>query len=353
VAKRILDRLERPFEADGQEVFASASVGIATFPEDGQTAEVLLRNADTAMYHAKQLGKGTYQYYSEKMNVEAVERLTLESGLRKALDEERLELHYQPQVDIASGRIVGAEALLRWNDPVRGWISPAVFVPIAESGGLILQLGEWVLKRATRQAVAWRAEGLPSIPVSVNVSGSQFRRQDIVDLVRRALDESGLEPGALSIEITETSLMSVLDRAAEVLHRLREIGVGTALDDFGTGYSSLSYLKAFPLDALKIDRSFIAEILTDRKTAALTEAIVTMTRTLDLRVVAEGIENAEQLEYLRQLGCTTAQGFYFSPAVPPEEFARLQLSPPAHWRRPARARPRADQFGETSPRSIA
>jgi predicted signal transduction protein with EAL and GGDEF domain/predicted ATPase len=353
VAKRILDRLERPFDVEGQEVFVSVSVGIATFPEDGQTADVLLRNADTAMYHAKQLGKGMYQYYSEKMNLEAVERLTLESGLRKALDEDRLELHYQPQVDIATGRIVGAEALLRWNDPVRGYISPATFVPIAESGGLILPLGEWVLKRATRQAVAWRAEGLPSIPVSVNVSGTQFRRQDIVDLVRRALDESGLEPAALSIEITETSLMSMLDRAAEVLHRLREIGVSTALDDFGTGYSSLSYLKAFPLDALKIDRSFIAEILTDRKTAALTEAIVTMTRTLDLKVVAEGIENAAQLEYLRKLGCTTAQGFYFSRPVPPDEFARIHQTPPAHWRRPVMQRGRADQFGETSPRSIA
>lgn len=332
VAQRILDRLGIPFNMGGTEVFLAASVGIATFPYDGQTAEILLRNADTAMYHAKQLGKGAWQYYSDEMNVASVERLRLESGLRKALDENRLELHYQPQIDIATGVIVGAEALLRWNDPVRGYISPDTFVPVAESGGLILQIGEWVMHEATRQAMEWRAAGLPAIPLAVNVSGTQIKRQDIVGLVRRALDESGLDPSALCIEITETSLMSVLDRAAEVLHRLRALGVSTALDDFGTGYSSLSYLKSFPLDSLKIDRSFIAELLTDAKTAALTEAIVNMTRILNLKVVAEGIESADQLAYLRKLGCSIAQGFYFSPAVSPDEFARLLAARPARWR---------------------
>jgi len=334
VAQRILDRLERPFTIGDSEVFIAASVGIATFPYDGHTAEVLLRNADTAMYHAKELGKATYKYYSDEMNAASVERLTLESGLRRALDDGGLELHYQPQVDVVSGRIVGAEALIRWKDPIRGYISPSTFVPIAESGGLILQIGEWILHEVTRQVMDWRAAGLATVPVSVNVSGTQFRRQDIVALVRHALNKSGLEPEALGIEITETSLMSVLDRAAEVLHQLRALGVKTALDDFGTGYSSLSYLKAFPLDSLKIDRSFIGEMLTDAKTAALTEAIINMTRILDLKVVAEGIESEDQLDYLRELGCGIVQGYFFSPAVPAVEFARLLGAQPAHWRRP-------------------
>ena len=331
VAQRILGRLEQPFTAGEEEVFISASIGIATFPEDGQTAEVLLRNADTAMYHAKQLGKAAYQYYSDEMNAASVERMTLENGLRKALDDHRLELHYQPQVDIRTGSIVGAEALIRWHDPVRGYISPDTFIPIAESGGLILQLGEWILREAIRQAAEWRRQGLPVVPVSINVSGTQFRRQDIVAIVRDALERSSLPAAAVSIEITETSLMSALDRAADVLGELRELGVRTALDDFGTGYSSLSYLKSFPIDSLKIDRSFIAEMLTDEKTAALTDAIVNLTRILDIRVIAEGIENAEQCRYLRQLGCAIVQGYLFSPAVPAAAFADLLREPPTQW----------------------
>lgn len=323
VAHRILKRLEQPFMVDGNEVFVTSSIGIATYPADGLTAEVLLRNADTAMYHAKQQGKAAYQYYSEEMNAASVERLTLESGLRHALDEDRLELHYQPQIDGASGRIVGAEALLRWRDPVRGFISPETFIPIAEDAGLIVQIGEWVLRRACRQAVEWQRAGLPPIPVSVNVSAVQFRRQDLVDVVRRALDATGLEPRLLRLEITETSLMSVRERAAQLLSELRAIGVGVALDDFGTGYSSLSYLRSFPLDMLKIDRSFIAEMLADDKTASITEAIISMTRILGLRVLAEGVENEAQFEFLRKLGCDSMQGFHFSEAVPAQRFAEL------------------------------
>lgn len=332
VAQRILDRLDRPFLINGIETFIHASIGIATFPNDGETAEVLLRNADTAMYHAKESGKGTYQYYSDEMNTASVERLRLENGLRKALDEDQFELHYQPQVDIASGRIVGAEALIRWKEPTRGYIPPNVFIPVAETCGLIDQIGAWVLEEAAMQSSAWRQQNLPEFPVAVNISGTQFKRQNIAELVRRTLMRHSLPPSALSIEITETSLMSALDKSSRVLSELRELGVKVALDDFGTGYSSLSYLKAFPLDSLKIDRSFIAEMLSDSKTATLTEAIINMTSILDLKVVAEGVEKIEQLEYLSQLGCSTAQGYYFSAAVTAEEFARLVTAQPASWR---------------------
>jgi len=328
VAHRILRRLEQPFTVGGQETFFTASIGIATYPADGETGAVLLRNADTAMYHAKQQGKAAYQYFSAVMNAASVERMTLETGLRKALDENRLELHYQPQIDAASGEIVGAEALLRWRDPVRGYISPATFIPIAEDGGLILPIGEWVIRRACREAAAWQHAAPRPIPVSVNVSGVQFRRQDICMLAERAMKESGLDPKLLRIEITETSLMSIRDRAAQVLEELRGMGIGIALDDFGTGYSSLSYLKAFPLDTLKIDKSFIAEMMTDDTSASITEAIIAMARVLGLRVVGEGVESREQFEFLRALGCDAVQGFYFSPAVPPERFAELLVSLP-------------------------
>jgi predicted signal transduction protein with EAL and GGDEF domain len=326
VAHRILKRLEQPFIVGAQEVFFTASIGIATYPADGERSDVLLRNADRAMYHAKQQGKAAFQYFSAAMNAASVERMTLENGLRKALDEGRLALHYQPVIDCVSGAIVGAEALLRWNDPVRGYISPATFIPIAEDSGLILPIGEWVMRRACRQAAEWQRSGLRPIPVSVNVSGVQFRRQDVCALAKRALEESGLDPTRLRIEITETALMSVHERAAQILEQLRGMGIGIALDDFGTGYSSLSYLKAFPLDTLKIDKSFVAEMMTDDKSASIIKAIVAMTRVLALRVVGEGVEDREQFEFLKSLGCDAVQGFYFSSAVPSERFAELLAS---------------------------
>jgi predicted signal transduction protein with EAL and GGDEF domain len=330
VAHRILQHLEQPFMIAGQEIFFTASIGIATYPADGERSDVLLRNADRAMYHAKQQGKAAYQYFSAAMNAASVERMTLENGLRKALDEGRLALHYQPLVDSATRAIVGAEALLRWNDPVRGFISPATFIPIAEDCGLILPIGEWVMQRACRQAVEWQRAGLPPIPVSVNVSGVQFRRQDVCVLVKGALEESGLDPTLLRIEITETALMSVHERAAQILEQLRGMGICIALDDFGTGYSSLSYLKTFPLDTLKIDKSFIAAMMTDKKSASIIEAIIAMTRVLGLRVVGEGVEDRKQFEFLKSLGCDAVQGYYFSAAVPPERFAELLASPRSH-----------------------
>lgn len=326
VAQRILKRLEHPFQVGEHEVFVTVSIGIATYPEDGQTPEVLIRNADTAMYHAKQQGKAAYQYYSAAMNAASVERLTLENGLRRALDKERLELHYQPQIDVQTGRIVGAEALLRWDHPERGYVPPTTFIPIAEDSGLILPIGEWVLHRACSQAIEWQRAGFPPIPVAVNVSPIQFRRQDLLELVKQALDRSGLEPSMLTLEITETAIMSVRDRAVRALAGLRDMGVGLALDDFGTGYSSLSHLKTLPISMVKIDRSFISEILTDGTAATITEAIVSMAHILGLSVLAEGVENQQQLVLLDRLGCDSAQGFHFSKALAPKYFAELMRS---------------------------
>jgi predicted signal transduction protein with EAL and GGDEF domain len=321
VATRILERLESPLNVDGNQVFVTGSIGIATYPIDGEDAEVLIRNADTAMYHAKEQGKAGFQYYSAEMNEASVERLMLENGMRRALESKAFELHYQPQIDLRNGRVVGAEALLRWNDPVRGPMSPATFIPIAEDAGLILPIGEWVLEEACHQAVRWQRAGLPSIPVSINESAIQFRRQDVAELVEAALGRSGLDASLLRLEITETSLMTFRDRASEELQQLRALGVGLALDDVGTGYSSLSYIKSFPLDTLKLDRSFIAEMLSDETAASITEAIITMARILKLDIIAEGVETIEQVNFLSALGCDRAQGYYFGAAVSAEGFA--------------------------------
>jgi len=323
VARRILNHLEIPIRVEGHEVFVTASIGIATYPEDGLSSEILIRNADTAMYHAKQEGKAAFQYYSAAMNAASVERLTLETGLRHALEDDGLALHYQPQIDIRTGQIIGAEALLRWQHPQRGYISPQTFIPIAEDSGLILPIGQWVLERACQQAAAWQRAGLPRIPISVNVSGVQFERQDLAELIRTNLAACMLDAATLCIEITETVIVSARERAIALLHRLRQLGVGVALDDFGTGYSSLSYLRSFPIDTLKIDRSFVAEMLTNHTTASIIEAIISMTRILGLRVVAEGVEDQAQFAFLQKIGCDAVQGFYVSAAVPADEFAKL------------------------------
>jgi EAL domain-containing protein (putative c-di-GMP-specific phosphodiesterase class I) len=320
VARRILSHFEQPIRAEGHEVFVTASIGIATYPEDGPSSEILIRNADTAMYHAKQEGKAAFQYYSAAMNVASVERLTLETGLRRALEDGSLELHYQPQIEVRTGRIIGAEALLRWRHPQRGYVSPAAFIPIAEDSGLIVPIGAWVIERACAQAVEWHKAGLPRIPIAVNVSGVQFQRQDLIEVVRRNLHDFGLPPSALHIE---TAIISARERAIALLAQLRELGVRLALDDFGTGYSSLSYLKSFPIDTVKIDRSFVAEMLTDRTTASIVEAIVSMTRILGLSVIAEGVEDGAQFEFLHRIGCDAVQGFYISGAVPADQLAKL------------------------------
>jgi EAL domain-containing protein (putative c-di-GMP-specific phosphodiesterase class I) len=257
------------------------------------------------------------------MNAASVERLALETGLRHALEDGSLALHYQPQVEMRTGRIIGAEALLRWEHPQRGPISPAAFIPIAEASGLIAPIGEWVLERACAQAAEWRKAGLPRIPIAVNVSGVQFHRQDLCEIVRRKLDQFGLDPSILHIEITETAIVAARERAVEVLTQLRKLGVRLALDDFGTGYSSLSYLRSFPIDTVKIDRSFVAEMLTDRTTGSIVEAIVSMSRILGLSVVAEGVEQRAQFAFLKRIGCDAVQGYAVSAAVPADQFVKL------------------------------
>ena len=306
-------------------MFVTASIGIATLPRaTASRREILIRNADTAMYHAKQQGKAAFQYYSAAMNAASVERLTLESGLRRALESDGLELHYQPQVDVRTGQIVGAEALLRWKHAERGYISPTTFIPIAEDSGLILPIGQWVLERACQQAMAWQRAGLPphpdlgerlrrAVPAAGPVGARAQHSRYVCASTRRCCASRSRRP----------SIVSVRERAIALLHQLRALGVGLALDDFGTGYSSLSYLRSFPIDTLKIDRSFVAEMLTNHTTASIIEAIISMTRILGLRVIAEGVEDQAQFAFLQQIGCDVVQGFYVSAAIPADAFAKL------------------------------
>jgi diguanylate cyclase (GGDEF)-like protein/PAS domain S-box-containing protein len=323
VAEKILDRLRPPFDIDGQQLGTSFSIGIALYPEDGNTAESLMKNADTAMYHAKENGRNTYRFFDERMNVNALERLHLENGLRLAMENEEFLVYYQPQVDLASGRIIGAEALLRWFSGVMGGISPARFIPLAEECGLIVPIGEWVLHTACRQARKWQDEGLPAIPVAVNLSALQFRRADIVATVSRALQESGLQGCWLELELTESLLMQSGPEVEAILSRLKALGVRLSIDDFGTGYSSLAYLKRFPVDRLKIDQSFVRDITDDPDDAAIVRAIIQLGRSLRLEVIAEGTETPEQMDFLRYERCTAAQGYLFAPPLPAEAVTEL------------------------------
>jgi diguanylate cyclase (GGDEF)-like protein len=322
-AQRILDALAQPFEVAGREVFAGASIGIALFPNHGEDAETLLRNADTAMYEAKARGRNNMQFFTAVLSEETARRLALESRLRHAAQSEDFRLHYQPVRDVESGRLVAAEALLRWSDPESGPISPAEFVPVAEQCGLIESIGEWVLRAACAQARAWIEAGYRPIRLAVNLSGHQIQRQGFVPLLRAVLAESDLSPASLELEITESTIMQDSELTRSVLGEISDMGLGLALDDFGTGHSSLSYLKRFPIDRIKIDRSFIDEIPTDADDCAITSAIIAMAHSLRLEVVAEGVETREQMAFLRERGCDQVQGFLFSPAVTAAEFERF------------------------------
>ena len=279
------------------------------------------------MYHAKALGKNAYQYFQASMNSAVLERAALEAKLRRAMAEHHLSLHYQPQIDPLTMEVLGLEALLRWTDPDSGPISPGAFIPLAEETGLILPIGEWVIDEACRQAKLWDARGLRAVPISVNVSGVQFEHQDVAEIVRLAVTRHHLPPGRLEIEITESAIMSHPERAVAALKTLREAGVGVALDDFGTGYSSLSYLRRFPIDTLKIDRSFILEIDTNREDAEIVAAIVAMAHTLGLRVIVEGVETDAQLRVIIAKHCDIVQGFVFSRALPANEIPTLLSGP--------------------------
>ena len=337
LARRILSSLAHPIRVAGQEIFVNASIGIAIYPDDGEDLETLLMHADTAMYKAKEQGGSSYQVYSRAMNASALQRLTLENALRRALERSEFELHYQPIMNGRTGLPMGAEALVRWRHPELGLLLPSEFIPLAEENGLIVPLGEWVMHEACAQNRAWQAAGLSPIRVVVNLSSRQLRRT-LPDTVTRILQSTGLEAKYLGIELTESLLVNHHKEDTDTLHALRGMGLHLAVDDFGTGYSSFSYLKHLPLDALKIDRSFVREITTSPDDAAITTAIIAMAHALGLEVVGEGVETTEQRDVLREQGCDAMQGYLFSRPVTPDQLAELLTRKPAAARSARRLR---------------
>ena len=323
VAGRILDALSDPFELNKHEVFVTCSIGISLYPDDGRDSDTLLKSADSALYHAKDAGRNSFQFYNKSMNAAAFQRLFLENSLRKALKRDEFLLHFQPQVDVASGAIIGAEALIRWRQPDLGLVSPADFIPVAEETGLILAIGEWVLRQACAQSKAWREQGFDSLRCAVNVSGRHFWQSQLLQVLDEAVRSTGVDPRRLELEITESVLMRSGTEAVDILKQLKARGLRVSVDDFGTGYSSLSYLTRFPIDVLKIDQSFVRDITTDPNDAAVTTAIIAMARSLGIDVIAEGVENAEQLAFLRQQGCRLMQGYLFGRPCPADEFGEL------------------------------
>ena len=311
LAQQIIDSLSLPFPLDGREMFCTVSVGIAIYPDDSESLDGLMKSADTAMYRAKEQGRNTYRFFTEDMHRRAYERLLLENRLRGALKRGEFQLHYQPQIDVVSGATVGIEALLRWNDEERGLVQPLEFIGVLEDTGMIVEVGHWVLEEACAFNQSLREIGLPPIRVAVNISPRQFRQKGLVESIRQILSNTGLGAEYLDLEITESVLVDAVD-APDVLERLSGMGVRLSIDDFGTGYSSLSYLKRFPIDTLKIDRSFVRDIMTDSDDAAITVAIIALSRSLRLKVLAEGVETAEQLASLRHHGCDEIQGFLYA-----------------------------------------
>jgi diguanylate cyclase (GGDEF)-like protein/PAS domain S-box-containing protein len=322
-ATKILEAVRSPHHIDEHELHISASIGIVTYPDDGLDAETLLKRADLAMYHAKDAGRDSFQFFKLEMNERAVERQTVEDSLRHAIERNELVLHYQPTLDLATGEIIGAEALIRWHHPERGLVPPKEFISIAEDCGLIVPIGRWVLREACRQARAWQVSGLPALGMSTNVSSVELRSPGFVAGLRSILADTGLEPRLLELELNETVLIDESRSVADVLRELKEIGVRLALDDFGTGYSSLTHLKRFPIDALKIDQSFVHDLTTDIDGASIVTAMIGIGKNLRMLVVAEGVETRQQLQILRKHGCHQAQGYYFGRPVPGEEFSRL------------------------------
>jgi diguanylate cyclase (GGDEF)-like protein/PAS domain S-box-containing protein len=322
-AEKILLALGAPHRVDDHEIHITASIGIVTYPDDATDADTLLRNADFAMYQAKDSGRDNYQFFQSALNVSALERQTVEHELRHAIARKELVLHYQPKVNLATGAISGVEALLRWRHPLRGLLHPAQFMSVAEESGLIVSIGRWVLRESCRQTKAWQDSGLPPVRIAVNVSAVELRAKDFVDGVGRALSEAELDPRYLELELTETFLMRDAASTAVVLEALKDIGIQLALDDFGTGYSSLSYMKRFPIDTLKIDQSFVRNLATDADDASIVNAVINMGSSLHMLVVAEGVETAEQAALLREQGCPEGQGYYFSYPMVAEGVALL------------------------------
>jgi diguanylate cyclase len=322
-ARKILTAVTASCGFEQHDLQLAASIGLSTYPEDGQDAETLLKNADTAMYQGKKRGHNNYQFFNQYMNTRAVERQSIEADLRTALTREEFVLHYQPKINLQTEQITGAEALIRWVHPDRGLVSPLQFISIAEESGLILPIGQWVLREACRQVQEWINAGLPATPVAVNVSSLEFRNRTFLETLRFTLKETGLDPRFLELELTESVLMKHAESSALVLNMLKSIGVRLAVDDFGTGYSSLSYLKRFPIDSLKIDQSFVHDIATNMDDAAIVSAVITMAKSLKKFVIAEGVETKEQMTFLQVHGCDEAQGYYFSRPLIASQFAML------------------------------
>jgi EAL domain-containing protein (putative c-di-GMP-specific phosphodiesterase class I) len=323
IARKILDALFVPVMMDGQELSPVGSIGIAVFPRDGDNATTLLANADAAMYRVKEMGCGNFQFYQPSMNTRALERLKLESGLRRALERNEFVLHYQPQIDIPSGAIIGVEALLRWQPPGRPMVHPGDFIPIAEETGLIVPIGEWVLRTACAQQVAWKNAGLRDIRMAVNLSARQFKQQDLHEMVANVLVDTQCRADHLELEITESVVMDNPEAAAATLQSLTDMGIQLSIDDFGTGYSSLSYLKRFPIHSLKIDRSFVCDIPADSNDAAIATAVIALAHSMKLKVVAEGVETIEQLDFLRERQCDAMQGFLCGRPMPSDQIASM------------------------------
>jgi diguanylate cyclase (GGDEF)-like protein len=331
-AERLMDTMCRPFAIQGHSLTISCSVGISVFPEHGVDGEALVKNADAAMYNAKANGRNNLRFFTSDMSAQVLERITLENSLRSAMGKDELFLAYQPQLEIATGRITGLEALLRWRHPTLGLVSPDRFIPIAENSGLIVPLGEWVLRSACRQAREWQTAGLPRVSVAVNVSAVQFRQEGFCDLVKKALSDTGLEPQFLELELTETLLLANAEAMVSVVKDLKALGITLAIDDFGTGYSSFSYLKRLQLNKFKIDRSFIRDVAVNPEDATITSAIISMAKSLKLKVIAEGVETEAQMQFLRDHQCDEIQGFYFSKPLSVEEVSvKLKHSEVRRW----------------------
>ncbi len=323
VANRILQSISKPFQLSGHEVYVTSSIGIAVFPHDGSDVDQLLKHADTAMYHAKQMGKDNFQFYSEKMSEKIEKRLQLEVKLHQALEKKEFRLYYQPQVDMVSKKIVAAEALIRWQQSELGFIYPDEFIPLAEETGQIIRIGEWVINEACRQNKAWQGAGYEPICISVNLSCLQFMQDDLCSKVANALSKTNLSAEYLELEITEGIMMNNVEQSIATIKQLNKSGVGVSVDDFGTGYSSLSYLKKFPLKSLKVDRSFVMDIPDDKDDMMITSTIISMAKNLNLKVIAEGVESQQQVDFLSEHQCDLMQGYYFSRPIPAEEFETL------------------------------
>jgi diguanylate cyclase (GGDEF)-like protein/PAS domain S-box-containing protein len=322
-ARRMLQAIAEPHSIGQHDLHVTASIGLSIYPDDGLDAETLIKNADTAMYQAKENGHQSYQFFKPAMNIRAVERQSIEESLRRALERQEFALHYQPIINLGTGEITGAEALIRWTHPTRGPVSPAQFIPVAEDCGLILPIGNWVLREACKQARAWVDSGLPLGTIAVNISAIEFRHEHFLEGVFGILKDTGLDPRSLELELTESVLMKRAESTESILKALRARGVQVAVDDFGTGYSSLSYLRRFPIDALKIDQSFVRQITTAPDETTIVTAVISMGRSLKLRVVAEGVETQEELAFLQAHQCDEAQGYFFSRPLPPQQFAKL------------------------------